>query len=259
LVRALRYGKPRRRPELDRRSAIAEQVAALLELDAPAKCADELPDQIPVQPDWSQPHPLDFTSEHCRECETCAWEHAKIYAIPQMEAASGLPRLASHAGAGMRLWDEWEDAVAAGPPARTARQEVEREEYEQQQEDDDRPFTAWDDAMSGWSYGEVVAEFGEAFILTGPRRPPETISQHYVRVYELARILGQPCTDVITQLRQRGEWAKHHLSLIARPVAREVLAAFDKHDDLDVLLAETRPVSIQDYVLHHLRPRPAFA
>lgn len=44
-----------------------------------------------------------------------------------------------------------------------------------------------------------------------------------MRVYELARALGLPSIDVITQLRADGEWVDSHLSMIPEPVADRYL------------------------------------
>ena len=208
------------RPPVPKRLDIAERIAAMLDdlLGAPAVFAVPECDYDPVltltdydepqdwerelavmhHPEPDRPHPLNFTDAHCRDCEGCAYEHARQWA-PEPD-------------------DDHE--VAYGPEG---------------------PF------LPVLTYGQVVAEMGDGFMVTGPNviRPQRT-SQHYLRVYELARICELPSHAVVALLRLQDEYVLNHLSMIARPAAREFLAALDIHGDLDSLIATTRPLSMHE-------------
>jgi len=255
--------RPRRtpRPQVPKRVAIAEQIAAMLDdlLVGPANLAvpecmydpsdltfesqgyheerhgdeyDEyydspfplaVEDRQPVmfaddllpfcepepEPDWSRPHALNFTDEHCRECVGCAHEWAMEWA----------------------QYDEPDepDSCLTAPD-----------------DEDDGPQYPF---LPVLTYGQAVAEMGDAFIITGPNViPPPRTGQHYVRVYELARICGLPSHAVVALLRLHNEYALNHLSLIAKPAAHAFLTSVDIHGDLDALIATTRPLSIQQRV-----------
>lgn len=94
------------------------------------------------------------------------------------------------------------------------------------------------------TYRQAVAELGDGFTITGPNVVGDaTTSQHYIRVYELARVCDLPSHAVVALLRLQDQWVLNHLSLLARPAANDFLAAVGIHGDLDDLIEKTRPVA----------------
>jgi hypothetical protein len=145
-------------------------------------------------------------SAHTRECEDCAYQHA------------------------LTNWPEPDEFVSPYQQAVT--------------EMDVFPAESWLPLMS---YRQAADAMGGAFLVTGPKVDrPESTDQHYIRVYELARACDLPSRAVIALLRLQDQYVADHLSLIARPAARDLLAALDIHDDLDVLIEKTRPLSIPE-------------
>lgn len=109
--------------------------------------------------------------------------------------------------------------------AREAYPEFEHEpEYD---EDADLDYEPWLPVMS---ISDAYQELGDGFTIEGPSRPwKEVKSEHYVRVYELAREVGIEAKHLVADLRLNGEYVHSHMSLVAVPVAdylvdiREVL------------------------------------
>jgi DNA-binding transcriptional MerR regulator len=67
-----------------------------------------------------------------------------------------------------------------------------------------------------------------------------------MRVYELARALGRPSSDVIAQLRANGEWVDSHLSTVPRPVVGRYLPELPPSDQTN------QSISTRE---HYPRPR----
>jgi len=238
--------KPQGERTLTKQGAIQEQLIALLDEDMPAQVPGlkRLRNQgygyLVCERHAIQTHGmarweaelLQICTEWCQyvwtrsqglsEAEVKAEEEAEIEAAGLLEASmidlevgdTGLPD--------GTVWSDKSAATFWGDVA-VERERLETEERAQYLDEEEA-----DDFEDCWlpvlTMSEAYHELGDGFTIEGPSvtRSEPLKGEHYIRAYELARMIGIEATDLVRHLRLCGEYVKNHMSLVPRPWIEDV-------------------------------------